>query len=368
MVEMALKHVYKKYDNAENYSVTDFNLDIADREFIVFVGPSGCGKSTTLRMIAGLEDISEGELWIGDKVMNDVAPKDRDIAMVFQNYALYPHMTVYDNMAFGLKLRKYDKAEIKTRVENAADILGLTEYLDRKPAALSGGQRQRVALGRAIVRDAKVFLMDEPLSNLDAKLRVAMRAEIAKLHRRLSTTTIYVTHDQTEAMTMADRIVIMKDGFIQQIGSPKEVYDTPKNVFVAGFIGSPAMNFFNVTLNNGVISDGAGLSLRIPEGRNKVLVEKGYEGKQLIFGIRPEDINSEEIVLQISPETTVKSEVVVSELLGAESMLYTKVGQTEFVSKVDARDFHRPGEMIDLAFNISKAHFFDKESEEVITL
>lgn len=368
MVEMALKHVYKKYDNAENYSVTDFNLDIADREFIVFVGPSGCGKSTTLRMIAGLEDISEGELWIGDKVMNDVAPKDRDIAMVFQNYALYPHMTVYDNMAFGLKLRKYDKTEIKKRVENAADILGLTEYLDRKPAALSGGQRQRVALGRAIVRDAKVFLMDEPLSNLDAKLRVAMRAEIAKLHQRLSTTTIYVTHDQTEAMTMADRIVIMKDGFIQQIGSPKEVYDTPKNVFVAGFIGSPAMNFFNVTLNKGIISDDGGLSLRIPEGRNKVLVEKGYEGKQLIFGIRPEDINSEEVVLQASPETTVKSEVVVSELLGAESMLYTKVGETEFVSKVDARDFHRPGEMIDLAFNISKAHFFDKDSEEVITL
>ena len=241
MVEMALKHVYKQYDNAENYSVTDFNLAIDDREFIVFVGPSGCGKSTTLRMIAGLEDISEGELSIGGKVMNDVAPKDRDIAMVFQNYALYPHMTVFDNMAFGLKLRKYDKADIKKRVENAAEILGLTEYLKRKPAALSGGQRQRVALGRAIVRDAKVFLMDEPLSNLDAKLRVAMRAEIAKLHQRLETTTIYVTQDQTEAMTMADRIVIMKDGFIQQIGTPKEVYDTPVNMFVAGFIGSPAM-------------------------------------------------------------------------------------------------------------------------------
>lgn len=368
MVEMALKHVYKKYDNAENYSVTDFNLNIADREFIVFVGPSGCGKSTTLRMIAGLEDISEGELYIGDKVMNDVAPKDRDIAMVFQNYALYPHMSVYDNMAFGLKLRKYDKADIKSRVENAAEILGLTEYLDRKPAALSGGQRQRVALGRAIVRDAKVFLMDEPLSNLDAKLRVAMRAEIAKLHRRLATTTIYVTHDQTEAMTMADRIVIMKDGIIQQIGSPKEVYNTPNNVFVAGFIGSPAMNFFNVVLNNGVISDGLGLRLRIPEGRNKVLVEKGYEGKEIIFGIRPEDIHSEEVVLQASPEATVKAEVVVSELLGAETMLYTRVGNTEFISKVDARDFHNPGETIELAFNINKAHFFDKQTEEVITL
>ncbi|WP_414841121.1 ABC transporter ATP-binding protein [Enterococcus saccharolyticus] len=366
MVEMALTHVYKKYDNAEKYSVTDFNLDIKDREFIVFVGPSGCGKSTTLRMIAGLEDISEGELSIGGKVMNDVAPKDRDIAMVFQNYALYPHMTVYDNMAFGLKLRKYDKADIKTRVENAAEILGLTEYLDRKPAALSGGQRQRVALGRAIVRDAKVFLMDEPLSNLDAKLRVAMRAEIAKLHQRLETTTIYVTHDQTEAMTMADRIVIMKDGFIQQIGSPKEVYNSPKNIFVAGFIGSPAMNFFNVTLNNGVISDGFGLELRIPEGRNKVLVNQGYEGKQLVFGIRPEDINSEQIAIDAAPESTVRSEVVVSELLGAETMLYTKIGETEFISKVDARDFHRPGETIDLAFNLNKAHFFDKDSEDVI--
>lgn len=368
MVKMALQQVYKKYDNAENYSVTDFNLDIADREFIVFVGPSGCGKSTTLRMIAGLEDISEGELIIGDTVMNDVAPKDRDIAMVFQNYALYPHMTVFDNMAFGLKLRKYDKADIKQRVDSAAEILGLTEYLDRKPAALSGGQRQRVALGRAIVRDAKVFLMDEPLSNLDAKLRVAMRAEIAKLHQRLDTTTIYVTHDQTEAMTMADRIVIMKDGFIQQIGTPQQVYDTPINVFVAGFIGSPAMNFFKVTLNDGIISDNHGLKLRIPEGKNKVLVEKGYNGKEVIFGIRPEDIHSEQVALSASPEATVRAEVVVSELLGAESMLYTKVGDTEFVSKVDARDFHNPGEMMELAFNISKAHFFDKESEEVIKL
>ncbi|MBP6359378.1 ABC transporter ATP-binding protein [Enterococcus aquimarinus] len=368
MVEMALKHIHKKYDGNDFYSVTDFNLDVADREFIVFVGPSGCGKSTTLRMIAGLEDISEGELSIGGKVVNDVAPKDRDIAMVFQNYALYPHMTVYDNMAFGLKLRKYDKAEIATRVNNAAEILGLTELLDRKPAALSGGQRQRVALGRAIVRDAKVFLMDEPLSNLDAKLRVAMRAEIAKLHRRLETTTIYVTHDQTEAMTMADRIVIMKDGFVQQIGSPKDVYNNPKNVFVAGFIGSPAMNFFNVTLNKGVITDGHGLELRIPEGRNKVLVEKGYEGKELIFGIRPEDIHTEQIILDASPESTVNAEIVVSELLGAETMLYTKIGTTEFISKVDARDVHRPGDMVDLSFNINKAQFFDKVTEDVIKL
>ena len=368
MVEIQLNSIHKKYDNSESYSVTDFNLHIQDREFIVFVGPSGCGKSTTLRMIAGLEDISEGELIIGDTVMNDVAPKDRDIAMVFQNYALYPHMTVFDNMAFGLKLRKYSKDEIKKRVDNAADILGLTEYLDRKPAALSGGQRQRVALGRAIVRDAKVFLMDEPLSNLDAKLRVAMRAEIAKLHRRLNTTTIYVTHDQTEAMTMADRIVIMKDGFVQQIGSPKEVYDTPVNVFVAGFIGSPAMNFFNVTLQDGVITNGEGLKLTLPAGKRRVLEERGYNGKELIFGIRPEDIQSEQIVLDTNPTWAVKAEVVVSELLGAETMLYSKVGGTEFISRVDARDFHSPGEVIDLAFNMNKSHFFDKQSQDVIAI
>ncbi|SFH57494.1 ABC transporter ATP-binding protein [Pisciglobus halotolerans] len=366
MVEMALKDIYKRYDNAENYSVTDFNLNIKDREFIVFVGPSGCGKSTTLRMIAGLEEITEGELWIGDTMMNDVAPKDRDIAMVFQNYALYPHMTVFDNMAFGLKLRKYKKDAIKQRVEEAADILGLTEYLDRKPAALSGGQRQRVALGRAIVRDAKVFLMDEPLSNLDAKLRVAMRAEIAKLHRRLNTTTIYVTHDQTEAMTMADRIVIMKDGFIQQIGSPKEVYDTPNNVFVAGFIGSPAMNLFEVTLEGDRITNGQGLNIKIPEVKAKLLQSRGYNGKRIVFGIRPEDIHAEQVVLDAMPNSIVKSEVVVSELLGAETMLYTKVGDTEFIAKVDARDYHKPGDVAELAFDMNKGHFFDLETQEVI--
>ena len=368
MVDIELNNIYKMYDNADSYSVTDFNLHIKDREFIVFVGPSGCGKSTTLRMIAGLEDITEGELKIGETVMNDVAPKDRDIAMVFQNYALYPHMTVYDNMAFGLKLRKYKKEEIKSRVDNAAEILGLVEYLDRKPAALSGGQRQRVALGRAIVRDAKVFLMDEPLSNLDAKLRVAMRAEIAKLHQRLNTTTIYVTHDQTEAMTMADRIVIMRDGFVQQIGSPKEVYDTPVNLFVAGFIGSPAMNFFNVTLQDGVISDEKGLKLTIPEGKRKVLEAKGYNGKELVFGIRPEDIQSEQVVIDTNPNSTVVAEVVVSELLGAETMLYTRTGDTEFISRVDSRDYHAPGSTIELAFNLNKSHYFDMESQEVITI
>jgi len=316
MVEMALKNIGKKYDNADHFSVTDFNLDVKDREFIVFVGPSGCGKSTTLRMIAGLEDITEGELKIGDKIMNNVAPKDRKIAMVFQNYALYPHMSVFDNMAFGLKLRKYDKTQIKQRVDNAADILGLKDYLDRKPAALSGGQRQRVALGRAIVRDAKVFLMDEPLSNLDAKLRVAMRAEIAKLHRRLETTTIYVTHDQTEAMTMADRIVIMKDGIVQQIGTPQEVYNNPVNEFVAGFIGSPAMNFFDVTFKDGMITDRQNLNLQVPEKRNKLLVERGYNGKKITLGIRPEDIHGEQVSIDASSKTTVRAEVVVSELLG----------------------------------------------------
>ena len=361
MVEMALRHVYKKYDNAEKYSVTDFNLEIADREFIVFVGPSGCGKSTTLRMIAGLEDISEGELLIGDKVMNDVAPKDRDIAMVFQNYALYPHMTVFDNMAFGLKLRKYDKAEIKKRVENAAQILGLSEYLDRKPAALSGGQRQRVALGRAIVRDAKVFLMDEPLSNLDAKLRVAMRAEIAKLHQRLNTTTIYVTHDQTEAMTMADRIVIMKDGFVQQIGSPKEVYDTPVNLFVAGFIGSPPMNFIvvDVVKDNGktyLVSPS--FRLETTEAQAKFL--SPYVGKKVTFGIRPEDV---EYSHQSQDGKTINGNVSVVEPLGSETQVYVATDNANIVGKIDPSVIPTVGEKVALIVNMDKARFFDVDTE-----
>lgn len=376
MVQLNLKNIYKKYPNSEHYSVEDFNLDIKDKEFIVFVGPSGCGKSTTLRMIAGLEDITEGEAYIDDVLMNDVAPKDRDIAMVFQNYALYPHMTVFDNMAFGLKLRKYSKDEIKKRVEEAASILGLTEFLQRKPADLSGGQRQRVAMGRAIVRDAKVFLMDEPLSNLDAKLRVSMRTEIAKIHRRIGATTIYVTHDQTEAMTLADRIVIMSAtkneagtgtiGRIEQIGTPEELYNAPVNKFVASFIGSPAMNFFSVTLKDGVLSDGDNFSLRLPEGRRKHLEEKGYEGKTFTLGIRPEDIKASQLELDAYPDSIVTAEVVVSELLGAESMLYSRVGSTEFVSRVDARDFHKPGEKVRLAFNLNKAHFFDDTTSKAI--
>ncbi|GFH40349.1 ABC transporter ATP-binding protein [Lactococcus insecticola] len=375
MTTLALEHVDKVYPNAKIKAVEDFNLDVKDKEFIVFVGPSGCGKSTTLRMIAGLEDITNGEFTIDGVRMNDVAPKDRDIAMVFQNYALYPHMTVFDNMAFGLKLRKYKKDDIKKRVEEAAEILGLTELLDRKPADMSGGQRQRVAMGRAIVRDAKVFLMDEPLSNLDAKLRVSMRAEIAKIHRRIGATTIYVTHDQTEAMTLADRIVIMSatknsdgtTGRIEQIGAPKELYNEPANKFVAGFIGSPAMNFFEVTVNGDRMTNGAGLDIMIPEGQVKLLRAAGYDKKKVWFGLRPEDISAESIVQDVFPDQNVKAEVVVSELLGAETMLYSKIGDTEFVSKVDARDFRQPGEHVDLTFNVNKGHFFDYDTEKRIT-
>ncbi|WP_449539280.1 ABC transporter ATP-binding protein [Ferdinandcohnia sp. Marseille-Q9671] len=364
MAELVLDHIYKVYDNKVT-AVEDFNLHIQDKEFIVFVGPSGCGKSTTLRMIAGLEEISQGDFFIDEKRVNDVAPKDRDIAMVFQNYALYPHMSVYDNMAFGLKLRKFPKDEIDRRVKEAAKILGLEEYLARKPKALSGGQRQRVALGRAIVRDAKVFLMDEPLSNLDAKLRVQMRAEISKLHQRLQTTTIYVTHDQTEAMTMASRLVVMKDGIIQQVGAPKDVYDNPENVFVAGFIGSPAMNFFSGTLKDGSFTMGD-VSVAVPEGKMKVLREQGYVNKEIILGVRPEDIHDEPVFIESSQGSKIKALIEVSELTGAETMLYSQVAGTEFVARVDARTIAKPGETIELAFDMNKCHFFDAENERRI--
>ena len=376
MTTLSLDKIYKKYPNATQYAVEDFNIDIKDKEFIVFVGPSGCGKSTTLRMVAGLEDITEGEFKIDGKIMNDVAPKDRDIAMVFRNYALYPHMTVFDNMAFGLKLRKFKKDEIKRRVEEAGTILGLSDLLDRKPADLSGGQRQRVAMGRAIVRDAKVFLMDEPLSNLDAKLRVSMRTEIAKIHRRIGATTIYVTHDQTEAMTLADRIVIMSSssnsdktgtvGRVEQIGTPQELYNEPANKFVAGFIGSPAMNFFNVKVASGKLTNNEGLNMDLPEGKAKLLKEQGYEGKEVILGIRPEDIQASNLAQQAYPNQTIEAEVVVSELLGAETMLYLRAGSTEFVSRVEARDFRNPGEKITVALNLNKSHFFDAQTEHRI--
>ncbi|MDR0297936.1 MAG: sn-glycerol-3-phosphate ABC transporter ATP-binding protein UgpC [Streptococcaceae bacterium] len=372
MTTLSLDKIYKKYPNATQYAVEDFNIDIKDKEFIVFVGPSGCGKSTTLRMVAGLEDISEGELKIDEKVMNDVAPKDRDIAMVFQNYALYPHMTVFDNMAFGLKLRHIAKDEIKRKVDEAAEMLGLTDFLDRKPADLSGGQRQRVAMGRAIVRDAKVFLMDEPLSNLDAKLRVSMRATIAKIHQQVGATTIYVTHDQTEAMTLADRIVIMSStpnadgtgtvGRVEQIGTPQELYNEPVNKFVAGFIGSPAMNFYDVAVHGDVIKNAAGFEMNLPAGQAKLLADAGYNGKTVTLGIRPEDLSLGGLTAQAYPNSQVEAVVTVSELLGSETMLYTKVADTEFVARVAATDFKQPGEKVQLTFNLNKAHFFDVES------
>ncbi|MCP3033279.1 sn-glycerol-3-phosphate ABC transporter ATP-binding protein UgpC [Halobacillus sp. A1] len=362
MAELKLNNIEKVYDKKVK-AVEDFNLHIGDKEFVVFVGPSGCGKSTTLRMIAGLEEISGGDFMIDEKRMNDVAPKDRDIAMVFQNYALYPHMNVYDNMAFGLKLRKMDKKEIEQRVNNAANILGLEALLDRKPKALSGGQRQRVALGRAIVRDAKVFLMDEPLSNLDAKLRVQMRAEIQKLHQRLQTTTIYVTHDQTEAMTMATRLVVMKDGLIQQVGAPKEVYDKPENVFVGGFIGSPAMNFFNGTLSEGHVNLGGDVNIAIPEGKLKTLRDQNYIGKDVILGVRPEDMHDEQLFIDANPDKKIKADIEVAELMGAESYLYSRIHDQEFIARVDSRSDVNGGDKIELAIDMNKVHFFDADSE-----
>ncbi|PYZ98872.1 sugar ABC transporter ATP-binding protein [Alteribacter lacisalsi] len=362
MADITFKNLYKIYDG-DVQAVTDFNLDIQDKEFIVFVGPSGCGKSTTLRMVAGLEDISKGELYIGDNIVNEVAPKDRDIAMVFQNYALYPHMNVYENMAFGLKLRKFKKEDIDKRVREAAKILGLEEMLDRKPKAMSGGQRQRVALGRAIVRDPKVFLMDEPLSNLDAKLRVQMRAEITKLHQRLQTTTIYVTHDQTEAMTMATRIVVMKDGLIQQVGRPKDIYDYPENVFVGGFIGSPSMNFLSGKLVDSYF-ELENMKIKVPEGKLKLL--ESYKNKELILGVRPEDIHDEPVFLESSKETQLEAKIDVAELMGAETFLYSKIGEQDFIARVDSRTDVTSGNMIQLAFDMNKAHFFDAETEERI--
>ncbi|KQS20639.1 sugar ABC transporter ATP-binding protein [Exiguobacterium sp. Leaf187] len=367
MAEIRLEHIDKIY-SGDAKAVDDFNLHIKDKEFIVFVGPSGCGKSTTLRMIAGLEEISGGDFIIDGKRMNDVAPKDRDIAMVFQNYALYPHMNVFDNMAFGLKLRKFPKDEIKQRVDNAARILGLEEYLERKPKALSGGQRQRVAIGRAIVRDAKVFLMDEPLSNLDAKLRVQMRKEIIQLHKRLETTTIYVTHDQTEAMTLATRIVIMKAGIIQQVGTPKEVYDHPDNMFVAGFIGSPSMNFLTGKLaEDGLFHvSGTEEKFEVPEGKMKVLRDRGYTNKDLVLGIRPEDIHTELIYQDTKTAHRFPAHIEVSELMGAESYLYSKVGQQAFTARVDSRSHVEMGSQLDLFFDMTKAHFFDSATEATI--
>jgi len=369
MAGLELKNIVKKYPNGF-VAVSDFNLSIEDEEFIIFVGPSGCGKTTTLRMIAGLEEITEGELYIGDKLMNDVAPKDRDIAMVFQNYALYPHMSVYDNMAFGLKLRKFPKADIKERVEAAAKILDIQHLLDRKPKALSGGQRQRVAMGRAIVRDPKVFLMDEPLSNLDAKLRVQMRTEITKLHQRLKTTFIYVTHDQTEAMTLGDRIVVMKDGLIMQEDSPVNLYNRPQNLFVASFIGSPQMNLVEVQVEkrgSDVYLIFGEAAIKLPEGKANAIVEGDYVGKTVIMGIRPEDLHDEEVVLANSPESIIETEVEVHELLGAEVFLYLISGGQQMTARVNPRTTAKAGDVIKMALDVQKIHVFDKETEMVIT-
>ena len=372
MANVSLRHVYKIYDGGVT-AVTDFNLEIDDKEFIILVGPSGCGKTTTLRMIAGLEEISEGELFIGDKLVNDVAPKDRDIAMVFQNYALYPHMTVFDNMAFGLKLRKTRKEEIKRRVEEAARILDIAHLLDRRPKALSGGQKQRVALGRAIVREPKVFLLDEPLSNLDAKLRATMRTELTKLHQRLKTTFIYVTHDQVEAMTMATRIVVMKDGLIQQVDTPQNLYDLPCNMFVAGFIGTPQMNFISGTLKREkgskdifFVFNDAGFSLKVPDSKNEDGELEEYIDKEVVLGVRPEHVHDEPVYIEQFSDCVVESAIDVVELLGSESLIYFTLEGTNFISRVKPRHNLYVGDTMKFAINPEKVHIFDKETENII--
>ncbi len=371
MASLSLKNICKKYPNGFE-AVKDFNLEIEDKELIIFVGPSGCGKSTTLRMIAGLEEISSGELRIGDRVVNDVEPKDRDIAMVFQNYALYPHMTVYDNMAFGLKLRKVPKDEIDKMVKEAARILDLEKLLDRKPKALSGGQRQRVAMGRAIVRNPKVFLMDEPLSNLDAKLRVQMRIEISKLHQRLGTTIIYVTHDQTEAMTLGTRIVVMKDGIVQQVDSPQNLYDRPNNLFVAGFIGSPQMNFIDAVARvkgKDVILEMAKDKIQLPPAKAEKLIAGGYDGKNVVIGIRPEDLDDSEIAITTAKakNSVIEATIRVYEMLGAEVYLYFDYEGANMTARVDPRTTARTGDTVTFAMNAEKIHVFDKETEQTIT-
>ena len=366
MASINLSHIYKTYPGGVT-AVHDFCLEIQDGEFIILVGPSGCGKSTTLRMIAGLEEITSGELEIGGKRMNDVAPKDRDIAMVFQNYALYPHMTVYKNMAFGLQLRKLEKKEIDAKVHEAARILDIEHLLDRKPKALSGGQRQRVALGRAMVRDPAVFLLDEPLSNLDAKLRGQMRSEITKLHKRLGTTFVYVTHDQTEAMTMGDRIVVMKDGFIQQVDTPQNLYDRPDNLFVAGFIGTPQMNFIDVELTaeeGRFAARFGGAQVEIP--RDKALGLESWLGRPCVLGIRAEALHTEEEFFSRPEAARLEAQVDLAELLGAESMLYLNCCGAKLVAKAPAGYPAREGDTIPLALDTQKLHLFDKETGQAI--
>mgnify|MGYP003574446366 CR=1 FL=1 len=365
MASVNFDHVYKRF--GEVTAVNDLDIEIEDKEFLVLVGPSGCGKTTALRCLAGLEDITEGKIFIGDQIVNDVAPKDRDIAMVFQSYALYPHMSVYDNMAFGLKLRKYPKDEIKRRVDEAAGILGIEVLLDRKPRQLSGGQRQRVALGRAIVREPKVFLLDEPLSNLDAKLRVQTRTEITKLHQKLQTTFIYVTHDQVEAMTMASRIAVMNYGVLQQIDTPQSLYDHPDNLFVAGFIGSPAMNFFDAKIRkdgSNVYVDAGDFSVKIPDNRTDLYTP--YDGKAVIFGLRPEDIYDPKYEAPDIIGDTVTASVEVTELMGNEIFVFLKSGEDDYVARVDPRTNFRMGDKVEITFNMGNMHIFDKETEQAI--
>jgi multiple sugar transport system ATP-binding protein len=363
MAQVVIRSLNKKYD--EVHAVKDVNLDIRDREFVVLVGPSGCGKTTTLRMVAGLESITSGRILIDDTVINDLPPMDRDIAMVFQNYALYPHMSVYDNMAFGLKMRKFDRSQISARVQEAAEILGIQDYLKRKPRQLSGGQRQRVALGRAIVRHPRVFLFDEPLSNLDAKLRVQMRVEIKKLHARLGTTAIYVTHDQVEAMTLGDRVVVMKDGWVQQVGEPLELYNQPTNRFVAGFIGSPAMNFAPVRIsreNGSLWALGDGIRLKVPPSEGARL--GAYADKEISLGVRPEDMriaNSGE-----GDETSIDAVVEVVEKLGSEILLDVAVGKTTMVASVEPTVGAKMHDRLRLTLNPDRLHFFDNATEAAI--
>ncbi len=374
MASLSFKHLYKKYPGGVT-AVSDFCLEVKDKEFIILVGPSGCGKTTTLRMIAGLEEITEGELHIGDTLVNDIAPKDRDIAMVFQNYALYPHMTVFDNMAFGLKLRKTPKEEIKRRVEEAARILDITHLLERRPKALSGGQKQRVALGRAIVREPKVFLLDEPLSNLDAKLRAQMRTELTKIHQKLGTTFVYVTHDQVEAMTMATRIVVMKDGLIQQVATPQNLYDLPVNVFVAGFIGTPQMNFIKANLvkkkDGNLYFEFGENSLKLPPEKAEAEELKEYYGKEVILGVRPECIHDEARYLEAMPESIIEADVEVTELMGAEIYLYLTTSGADdelqnLIARVSPRSEARAGDKIKVALELPRVHVFDKDTERCI--
>ena len=367
MAKVRLEKIEKRFINNPKAAVAEMSLEINDKEFVVLVGPSGCGKSTTLRMIAGLEEITSGKILIDDKVVNDIAPKDRDVAMVFQNYALYPHMTVYDNMAFGLKIRKYPIEEIKRRVMEAAEILGIQELLERRPKQLSGGQRQRVAVGRAIVRKPKVFLFDEPLSNLDAKLRGSTRTEIIKLHNRLQATMIYVTHDQVEAMTMGDRIVVMKDGFVQQIGDPVTIYDHPANKFVAGFIGTPPMNFINgkIEKKGGNVYFGEGsFTLKLDKSMNEKMGT--YDGKEIVLGVRPEYIEEKRISKLTDPDWKISAMVDVIEPIGSSAYVYLTTGQSSFVASLDSHEQLRISEKGEVVFNMEKVHFFDSQTEATI--